>query len=169
MSFSSDNSMLANQIPISQEIPDPKSPDFANIMSLFLKRMSDSINTKEGGLYFRQEQATFQRYFSNDTTTGVNSAFTTRNVYRIVIKITSVAAGAPPSVFPHGVSGIVACTHIYGSCVTDLPDFRPMPYASVGGGNIDIRVDNTSLYVLVGAGSPNIVSGTVVIEYLKNL
>lgn len=163
MSFSSDKSLMSNQVPTFDDFPDIKDPQFRDILSLYFKRMADAVNTKEGALYQPQELATFQRYFT------LNNPQKTRNVYRKVIEVPAVTAGAAATVIPHGITGIVACTHIYGACVTSLPDFRPMPYASVGGGNIDIRVDSTNLYVLVGAGSPNIVSGTVVIEYLKNL
>lgn len=59
---------------------------------------------------------------------------------------------------------------INGACQTSLPDSRPLPYASVAANsNIDIRVDKTSktIVVSVGAASPNVVSGYIILEWLS--
>ena len=59
---------------------------------------------------------------------------------------------------------------IYGACQTAQPDSRPLPYASTGANsNIDIRVDKTtkSIVISVGAGSPSVNSGYIVLEWIS--
>lgn len=70
----------------------------------------------------------------------------------------------------HGISNLTQFTRIYGTCITDLPDFRPIPYASVApNGNIDLRVTSTQIIIVngSGAGTPNIVSGIIILEWLS--
>lgn len=60
-------------------------------------------------------------------------------------------------------------TRIFGTCITDLPDQRPIPYASVAANsNIDIRVTSTQIIISVGAASPNIISGIIDLEWLSS-
>lgn len=79
------------------------------------------------------------------------------------------AAGAPFSI-PYSINGLDQFTRIYGTCLTDFPDYRPIPYAStLLNANIDIRIDinTSSIVIFPEAASPNIVSGLVVIEWLS--
>jgi len=85
--------------------------------------------------------------------------------FRQVYILGAVAAGATVTV-NHNIVNLNQFTRIYGTCITDQPDYRPIPYASVvATANIDLRVDSTYYYVSVGADSPDIVSGLIVLEY----
>lgn len=123
--------------------------------------IASAVNSKETGIYTTQEFITSQIYF--DTTNIRNF----RYVIRKCFAIGAIASGATLAT-NHDISGITECVNIYGSVVTDTPDFRPIPYVSVtANANIEIRVTSTQIIIANGAASPNIVSGTVVLEYLK--
>ena len=77
MSFSSDQPLTSNQLS-DFELPE-NYDDFSEIFDREHKKVVDTINTKEGGLYQLGEQATFQKYFDP------NDSFNTRNTYRTVI------------------------------------------------------------------------------------
>lgn len=80
---------------------------------------------------------------------------------------TTITAGTSHSV-PHGIQSLTQFSRIYGTCVTSLPDYRPLPYASTAANtNIDLRVDSTNIIISVGAGSPNITSFMIVLEWIS--
>lgn len=165
MGFSSDNSLQANQLPISMEIP-PVPEQLPDVISILYKRVAASVNTKQGGLYNLTETATFQQFFA---ATGDNN-LNFRPTYRTVYSFGPVARGTDLPINTN-IASFTQFTHIYGTCITDLPDYRPIPYASTAANsNIDVRVTTnpgSQIIVAVGAGSPNIVSGIIVLEYLK--
>jgi len=162
MSFSSDQPLTSNQLPISLEIP-PDQEGFQEISSLFLKRVANIMNTKQGGLYDTQEVADFQQFFTN-------TPFQFRPGYRQVYNIGAIAKGTTFT-FPANISDLYQFTNMYGTCVTDIPDSRPIPYSSVNAvtENISLRYNSgtTNLEISVGATSPNIVSALIIVEYLK--
>lgn len=168
MSFSSDKSLQSNQVPLSFDLGDPSSPDFKNSLSLMLKRMIDSLNSKEGALYFLQEQATFQKYFKE------GDPQSTRNVYRTVVDCGDLPNTTTKSV-PHGISGIddqFTATHIYGAATKPTaPIFwLPLPYPSVTLANtIEVYVDDTNVNIVTAANYSAYTRSIIVIEYMKNL
>lgn len=121
MSFSSDNALLLNQLPISIEVPDPKDPGFLDILTLLLKQINGSVNTKENSLYLLQETGSFKKLFV------VDNPQKTRNAYRRVfdlVKLNSgnISAGATVT-FPHGISGIKETMMIYANCTSTEPRY----------------------------------------------
>jgi hypothetical protein len=92
---------------------------------------------------------------------------------RIVFQIPAVPAGGVYSTnLPEIYTGI--STRIFGVVQTDLPDERPVPYAStVTGDNIAVRLDQSTnpstLQFAVGSGSPNVLSGLMTVEFLSNI
>ena len=58
MTFSSDNALNTNQLPISLNV-NPEDKDFDNILLLYLRRVANAVNTKESGLFLLQENASF--------------------------------------------------------------------------------------------------------------
>lgn len=91
-------------------------------------------------------------------------------VFRKVFYFGAIAAGGPPLVIPHGITGITEGTHMYGTCVTSIPDFRPIPYSSatIITDQIELKVSPINITIVVGATSPNVTKGKVILEYLKN-
>jgi len=92
-----------------------------------------------------------------------------RQTFRQVYMVGAIAAGAT-STTAHGITGITAFTHIYGTCVTSVVDYRPIPYASatVVTNQIELKVDSTNITIINGATAPNITSAIIILEYLKN-
>ncbi len=121
-----------------------------------------AVNVREISLYDEVEVQTGQQFFTE------GNAQKKRLGFRRSFPFGNIAAGGT-LVIPHGITGITNLTHISGGVITDAPDFRPLPYPSVtANANIEVLVDNTDITINVGASSPNIISGIVVIEYLKN-
>lgn len=94
-----------------------------------------------------------------------------RQTLRQVYEFGSIAAGtclSPPIL--HGITNIVQFTRIYGTVITDFPDYRPIPYASTSPtSNIALRVTPTEISICADVLSPNIVSGLVVLEWLSDI
>lgn len=163
---SSDQPLVANQLPISVEFPRDQQ-DFINTVSLLYKRIANSVNTKEGALYLPQELATFQQYFTP------NDPQTLRNTYRKTFDMVSlnggnIAAGATVS-FAHNISSLVACTRIYGTATTSNAPVRyvPLPYVSQVAAE-DIQIYLTPTNVVLVNGNSILTQAYITAEYLKN-
>lgn len=86
---------------------------------------------------------------------------------RQVFKIGAIAPGATLTT-PYSINGFSQFSRIYGTCITNVPDNRPIPYASVtANANIELRVTSTNIIVSVGAASPAITSGIIVLEWIS--
>lgn len=160
MSFSSDQPIQSNQLPISIEFPETDDPDFNEVLSLTYKRIADNSNTKEGALYTLSEVANFRKfYMSNDTQN-------TRNSYRKVFDLVKQSGGViAPGAFPpfaHGITGIKQTDLIYASCTTNeaTPRFFTLVYPNV-------YLDTTNVYFTNPLGV-SLSQAIVVANYLKN-
>jgi len=108
----------------------------------------------------------------------VNKSAVTGNIYlvrnnqrqqslRQVYIFGAIAAGASLAI-PYKISTYTAFATIYGTCKTNVPDNRPIPYASVtAAANIELNVGSSNINILVGSSSPNIVSGMIIVEWLS--
>lgn len=165
MSFTSDNPLQVNQLPVSMEFP-PSYEEFLPIMSLLYKRIVAAMNSKEGSLYTIIEQGNFQRYYTP------SDPQTFRNVYRLVVQVTPLVAG--PNPFPHGIPSIAGFTftHIYGVIQNATPTLvaaipQGQPTGTLKG--VSVEVNATDVVVTITAASPYIgFTGNVVLEYTKN-
>jgi hypothetical protein len=160
---SSDPALLANQLPISLSVPS-EWERAQPILELFLKRVSDSVNTKEGGLYNLIETAAFIQYF----TAGTPNTF--RPVYRMTVNFGALPNATTKSV-AHGINftNAFTATRIYGAA-TDPTDmlYIPIPYASsTANKNIEIYVDATNVNIVTGINLTAYTTTYVVIEYTK--
>ena len=159
MSSNNDPSILANQVSISLDIPKPDDPAFQETISLYLKRMADSINSKEGATYLLQELATFKQFYTS------GNPQVTRNVYRTTFDVVNLnggnIAGGATVTKPHNITGIADTALIYASCSTAEPrEFTVVyPNAQLIGANL--------VFVNPLTGTA-ITKCTFVAEYLKN-
>ena len=86
---------------------------------------------------------------------------------RQVYTFGTIAAGASLSI-PYILHGFDQFVRIWGTTITTVPDNRPLPYASVtANANIELNVTPTNIVIKVGAASPNLVSGLIIIEWLS--
>lgn len=155
MSFSSNQPLQSNQLPISLDVP--KEPDLLHtFLTNFIRNISNIVNTKEGALYSRQELANFQQWFSS-------TPFTFNNGYRTCFEVNPAAL-----TFNHGISGITQVTN-YWAIVNTASGFRKVPYASATLVTDQTQMDVTTTQVIItnGATAPAITGGIIVLEYIK--
>jgi len=123
-----------------------------------------AVNLRTIGIFETVQIITGERWFSIDPL-DVNNK---RQTYRKVFPFGTIAAGTT-LLIAHGLTGINEFTKISGTCVTDMPDYRPIPYATnTVNSAIELNVDNTDIIITVGALSPNIIKGIIILEYLLN-
>jgi hypothetical protein len=171
MSFSSDNPLITNQLPISFEFP-PDQKDIRETISLIYKRIANSVNSREGGLYTVQETFCSQQFF----TPGNPQRF--RNVYRKVIDFGALPAAAGTTSIPHEIGGDAVTpipntyifTRIYAVARSAIGTvWIPIPYVIPGTtDNVNIYVD--ALNVNIQVSTANYSSYTqcyVILEYIK--
>ena len=160
MSFTSDNPIQSNQLPISIEFPDTDDANFNEVLSLTYKRIADSSNTKEGALYTLSEVANFRKFF-----TPANPQ-STRNSYRKVFDLVALNAGnigaGAAVVFPHNIVGLKESDLIYASCTST--DASPKRFSIMG---ITVYLDDTNVYFTNPLGV-SLSQAIVVANYLKN-
>ena len=126
-------------------------------------RIANSANLKEIALYPTCEILNGQQWYDLTDTDGMRQAF------RQVFTFTTISAGATLTI-AHGIAAFTMITALYGAVVTAVVDYRPIPYVSATAvtAQVEIKVDTTNIYIINGSTAPNITSGFVVIEYLKN-
>lgn len=126
--------------------------------------IAQAVNVREIALYQDTQSVITGQQFS-DPGNAQKKKYTFRTMYYFG----AIAAGATLNT-PHGITNLVQCTHIYGTCITDVVDYRPIPYSSTVALNqqISIRVVGANIEIINGAASPNITSGIIVLEYLLN-
>ena len=154
MSYSSDQSLLSNQLSTTVEF-DKDKKEFNDVLNLQYRRIVDSVNSKEGAFYLLQELASFKQLY----TTG--NPQKNRNVYRLTINKTNVAPGALAP-FAHGISSVTDPMLIYASCKS--ADATPILFTVV---YPDIYIDTTNVYFTNPLGV-NLTTVTIVLEYTKN-
>lgn len=121
-----------------------------------------ALNYKANGVFEKVETQTGEQFFS-ETTDQNRKQFSFRKTFTFG----AIAPGGTTS-FNHGITTILRFTHIYGTCITSVVDYRPIPHASVTlNANIEVIVTATTVTVNNGAASPAITSGLIVLEYLK--
>lgn len=167
MSFSSNNPLNTNQLPISLDV-NPEDKDFENILLLYLRRVANAVNTKESGLFLLQENASFEQWFQN------NNPQQNRNGYRTTADLVALNSGNIPA----GATNIVLTT------TTQPPLINGYLYPVQGFGgaidttgisyflndpNIYVRYNNSTNTIIIQNNSGNALTWCVwVMEYLKN-
>lgn len=131
-------------------------------------QISASLNFKENGIVETVETQNGQQWFQS---TGTQQR--KRFAFRKAFSFGAIPAGGSITV-AHGITGLTATAifvHIYGGVLTATPDYRPLPHASIlANANIEVIVTATTYTInngTGGAGNPAIVSGVLVLEYLK--
>lgn len=156
-------------LPSSIYLPEDETQRVVTTNHLFNQIMK-AINLREISSYELSEFFTGQLWFSQ---IGGEK----RAGYRKVYQFGTIATGATLNI-AHGLSlfdpatnlGVVRLTSSHGQVITDITDFRPLPRisATLITDQVSLDVDATNIVIVNGATAPNIVSGIVVLEYLKN-
>ncbi len=123
------------------------------------------VNARQIGLYYLAETPTGQ-IWSKDTTPQLP-----RQASRQVYNFGPIVAGTTLSI-PHNIIGAnpLTFTHIYGTAIIAVTVSIPLPYVDVNNvtNQVGLNINGTNIQIIVGATSPNIASGIIVLEYLKN-
>lgn len=157
MSFSSNQPLLSNQLPISIEFPlDPNR--LSETLTDSYKRTVNAINSKVSGLFQSVETATFQQYFS-----ATPNFY--RSGYRYVFDMIALNGGvnipgsATVTVTNSFLTSISMLTDIYGTATT------------VGGKMFGINYPNVyvtgNTLTFVNPEATALKQCQIVIEYLK--
>jgi hypothetical protein len=165
MSFTSDNPLQSNQLPISMEFPEVLDSEFKNTLEDNLKRIANVTNSKVGGLYTLQEVAAFRQYFKYDAAppggNPVPQQF--RSIYRKVFDMVRLNGGniAPAATvnFPHGITGLAAATWIYASCHNTGGQFFSLVFP-------DVWLTSTNVFLTNSSATP-LDQAYVIAEYSK--
>lgn len=167
MTFSSNQSLNTNQLPISLDI-NPNENDFESILLLYLRRVANAVNTKESGLFLLQENANFEQWFQ----TG--NPQQNRNAYRTTADLVALNGGNIP----------VGATNLVLTSSTQPPIIDGYLYPVQGfGGALDtsglsyflndpqiyVRYRDSTNTITIQNNSGNALTWAVwVMEYLKN-
>ena len=143
----------------------PSDPaQLSNMLSKTYLDIAYCVNSRVNGIFEQAQFATGGRFFS----TGMDNN-KKRQVFRQVYVIPAIAAGASVTTIPLNISGTFFLIDLYGGVQTDVPDQRGLNHASVTlNANIEVLVDNPTGFITinVGAASPNVLSGYLILEYL---
>ena len=125
--------------------------------------VANAINVREIALYQDDQETVTGAQFS---VAGDNNR--KRQSLRKCFYFGAIAAGATLNI-THNIPTLAECVRIEATCITDAPDFRPIPYVSTVALNqqISLRVTSTIIEIINGAASANIVSGKVILEYFR--
>lgn len=161
MTFDPSNS-LAPYLQTSVFFPDEFDEFRVKFLGLY-RDISSNVNVRQIGIFDLQTFLSGERWF----TTGDPQK--KRQTFRKVFELGAIAPGAV-STTAHGLTGVTAYTHIYGTAITSVVDYRPIPFASTNAVTDQIMVltDAINLNVFNGATAPAITSGIIVLEFLLN-
>lgn len=167
MSFSSDNALNTNQLPISLDIQSDDK-EFNDILLLYLRRVANSVNTKMSGLYLLQENANFQQWYQ------IGNPGQNRNSYRITADLVflnggNIGAGTTPLLLtpttqPKAILGYMFPVNGFGGALdtTGVSYFLNDP-------DVFVRYNNSTNTISITNNSGNDLTWCVwVMEYLKN-
>lgn len=159
MSFSSDNSQIINQSQLTINLPSlSNSKLFESVLTDILRSISNSLNSKEGGLYTLEEKGNSEQYYIQ----GNPQKF--RNVYRKVfdfINLNGGNIGSSASInFAHNINSIFQSAGIYANCKSNDGRIFTVVYP-------DVWADSTNVY-FVNPIAVELTQCDVVLNYLKN-
>ena len=167
MTFSSNQSLNTNQLPVSLDI-DPEEKEFGNILLLYLRRVANAVNSKGSGLFLLQETANFEQWYQ------IGNPQQNRNAYRTTADLVNLNGGN----IPNGSTSLVL------SSLTQPAIINGYFYPVQGfGGAVDtsgvsyflndpdiyIRYNSSTNTIIIQNNSGNALTWCVwVMEYLKN-
>jgi hypothetical protein len=167
MTFSSDNALNTNQLPISLDI-NPEDKEFNSILLLYLRRVANAVNTKESGLFLLLENAPFEQWYQ------IGNPQQNRNAYRLTIDLVFLNGGIihsgstslvlSSSTQPPNINGYLYPVQGFGGAV----DTNGLSYF-LNDPQIYVRYQASTNTIIIQNNSGNALTWCVwVQEYLKN-
>ena len=135
---------------------------FLNTWNKTYEKIARQVNVKDFGYYSTEEMVNGQRW--SKITSGVQEY---KTVYRKRFDFTTITQGGTETI-KHGISGFTLITRSYGEVITDVVDYRSIPYTSISNVNLGIQITKTATEIIIvnGSAAPAISSGFVVLEYI---
>ncbi len=120
-----------------------------------------AINNRRIGIFDRFEIVTGEQWYN------VVNPSKRRQSYAKVYLFDEILPGVTLPI-PHGLETLIQVTRLWGQAITNIVDFRPIPYVSATNvtAQIEINADSTNINIINGATSPTLTSGFVVLEYI---
>lgn len=154
-------------LPTSRKFPSDAAQLQPELTKMYVD-VATNVNARVIGLFDKIQVVTGERWYN------LTETLKRRQGYRKVITF-----GALPHnnhyTFAHGITGIVQVTHLWGNAVATatvapLKRYIGLPYVSEQSANhqIEIYVTDTDIHINLGSQTYDLVSGSVVIEYLLN-
>lgn len=172
MSVGLPGSIAMPYLPTSRTFP-TDIEDLRGVLSKSYVDIANAVNKRTIGTFNTIQVVTGNLYYSTQNN-DVHNPIQFRQSYRRIYPFGPIAAGATLTI-NHLLTGIIQFVAQYGNCITDAivnPNgkYLPIPYTSVINVNqqIQLYVNDTQIFILNGAGADNILSGTIVLEYLLN-
>ncbi len=151
-----------------RQFPNDDLRDLSNQMDHAYIDIAQKVNMRTIGLFASGFQiVTGERWY-------LQGQSQVQQTIRQVYPFGAVAAGTELDI-PTGITNLVQFSRIYGTCITDVPDYRPLPYADQGAAtnNINILVGTVAgiqqIRILPGATGANIVSGIIILEWISQV
>jgi hypothetical protein len=164
---SSSISTTTNQLPISFDV-NPGEEGFDSTLILYLRRIANSVNTKESGLFLLQENASFEQWFTTanpqQTRTGyrITADLVALNGANIPVGATNFVLSATTQ--PQNITGYLYPVQGFGAAIdtAGLSYFLNDPL-------IYVRYNNSTNTISIQNNTANALTWCVwVMEYLKN-
>lgn len=179
------------------EILDTAQVDALNVNSrefkeLFIRlmqshnRVATALNSKTSGIYSQDESVDGNLWFPKPgLSSATNQVPNQRQEYVVVVNFGPMRPNAGPRSVNHGIgfgaggglpgsmigtNSRYTFTQIYG-CASDTTNlmYVPIPYASATGDNIELKVNQTQVTIMVNSSSWATYDTTyVILKYLKN-
>lgn len=134
-----------------------------NQLATMYSSIAYRLNNREISLYGLEETTTGQKW------TDSANLQVPKGSFRRVFEFGAIAAGAT-LLIPHGGTSFVRIVKWYGGFNTASRK-RPLPFVSASTVTDQVQVDEdggTNFVIVNGATAPDIVSGTLIVEFLKN-
>jgi hypothetical protein len=173
MTFSSNQSLNTNQLPISLDV-NPEEPNYQSILQAYLRRVANAVNTKQSGLFLLQETSTFSQYYT------IANPQQNRSSYRLTVDLVLLNGGnigtgttslvltgppaMPPFTQPQAISGYLYPTSSNGGALdsTGKSWFINDPLLSVQ------YISSTNTIIIVNGTGSALTWCMWTMEYLKN-
>jgi len=159
MSFSSNNPQITNQLPITINLPSLEDQrEFIGYLEILLRNISNTVNSKTGGLNTLNETVTGDQYYTEDNPQSF------RNVYRKTFDLVNLnGADIPPGALgaiAHNIDGVIESAGIYAHRTAITGEIFTLVYP-------DIYIDSTSIFFNNPFGV-QLTQADIVCNYLKN-
>lgn len=161
-------------LPTSRNFPEDTG-ELRSVLSKSYVETAQAVNRRTIGSFNTFQVVTGNQYYSTNNN-KIQNPIQFRQSYRRIYPFGAINAGDPPFAIDHQITGITQFVAIYGNCITEAsvnPDglYLPIPYVSATGDvtfQVQVYVNNSQIFIVNGASADNIVSGTIVLEYLLN-